>query len=1580
MRSPCDHRLRPTGRSAALLLAAAGLVLGGPQATSAQVGQTPPALLPGAPAGSYPVSDLEQVNLFNGNMLIRLQLLELKGRGDGAVTVTLPIEQHWRADEVEPNSYFPMFNWWRLGKPGYGPGHLVRYIDGFNNGGTGLTRLTRIVFVSPDGTEYEFRDMPDNVDPDDGDACLVTPGEPCVRSSIFQTRDGSHMTFVSETPITDYDTDLTLNGFLALKDGTHYTIVNGEIKEMRDRNGNRFTFAYTQPPQHDNYAYTPARGPQPSVITDSLNRQVTFAYALPYNAGTNPNPTDFISFTGFAGAPRTIQVRYSKLAASLIGGQSIGTLPTLFPNVAWGDATTLHNPLVVSAVVLPDTRQYTFRYNAYGETAELTLPTGGRIEYVYVGAPSTGPDIVRRVSQRTVYPDPAAPTSARERTNYGGEQGWPNAASPDQVVFVDQVDPQNFNQILRQTRHYFFGRAGGSFLDPTELPYWRLGREFRTEVYEGGTTKLRQVDNVWDQEDPDELRILNPRVTSTTTTLSPTNEVSRRTFGYDDYNNRTRVVETDYAINVPGPDVRKTETDYVTTFNPEGPSPEVNYATELAIHIRNLPLQTRVFAGVGNGWVEKSRTTFDYDNYIPDDDGHGEMLVYGSTLTGIDPQSLYAGAYTYRGNLTTTWQWLDDPPDLIATYRRYANTGNVIAEVDARGHETTLQYAEHFGGPNGSLTDDTTPTEIFGFKTHAFPTIVTNALGHQIQSQIDYYLGEVVDLADPNGTVSTRRFGDALDRPTAMFNANRPGSDSCAIAPHPESARMAIEYRDSRRLVRTRTDRNTLCDGFQRSETVYDGFGREIETRTFEVQGLNPDGDPADEYIAVQKTYDALGRVHRVSNPFRVKPTNPETPIWTTRTYDALDRPLTVATPDGQVVQTQYSGPTTTMTDQASKVRQSTADALGRVRRVVEAPGSLNYETTYTYSVLDQVETVSQPGQLSRTFAYDSLGRLKSTHSPEGGTVTYIYDPNGNVRERSDGRVTVTYQPYDKLNRPLHKSYTPTLSPAVTYSYDDAAAGYAIGRLTGVTNGVSATEYGYDRLGRISDSRQITGGVTYPFSYGYDRAANLTSRTYPSGRTVTVSHDRPGRITSVQPAGSTTFAFANQAQYASHGAIVRLRLGNERWESTTAINSRLQPETMGLGTSSGGLDLLRLDYSYDSTKGPGNNGNMRRQVITAQGHVMTQDYTYDEVNRLETAEEAGAWSQRYGYDSRGNRAVVENAGHQLSGLTPTSLGQFDANNQITAGQTDYDLSGNQKKDALGRIFEYDGDSRLISFTGVGAPPPVTYKYDGEGRRVSRQQLTGERVFVYDAFGQLAAEYATIAGTGVGVQYATPDHLGSVRAVTNDSGVIARHDFLPFGEEIAATLGSRSQISTYGPFDAFRHRFAGKERDNESGLDFLQARYHSGAQGRFTSPDPFLSTPHHIADPQRWNRYTYARNNPLRFVDPDGSNPRVPPMTPLQLATFGEKVAADLLRQEGYQIVLAGARKHAADRGFDIVARKGSEVLIVDNKAFLSRATASTANALTKGLEANIAAALADIRALIKGEGSPSWKRKARRKR
>jgi RHS repeat-associated protein len=131
-----------------------------------------------------------------------------------------------------------------------------------------------------------------------------------------------------------------------------------------------------------------------------------------------------------------------------------------------------------------------------------------------------------------------------------------------------------------------------------------------------------------------------------------------------------------------------------------------------------------------------------------------------------------------------------------------------------------------------------------------------------------------------------------------------------------------------------------------------------------------------------------------------------------------------------------------------------------------------------------------------------------------------------------------------------------------------------------------------------------------------------------------------------------------------------------------------------------------------------------------------------------------------------------------------------------------------------------------------------------------------------------------------------DHLGTPRLITDSNGLVAeRHDYLPFGEEVAAGTFGRNQ--TYGSTAGLvNQKFTGKERDSESGLDYFGARYYGSALGRFTSPDEFkggivdpftgqdietnTALPYaDITDPQTLNKYAYVRNNPLRYTDPNG---------------------------------------------------------------------------------------------------------------
>jgi len=74
-------------------------------------------------------------------------------------------------------------------------------------------------------------------------------------------------------------------------------------------------------------------------------------------------------------------------------------------------------------------------------------------------------------------------------------------------------------------------------------------------------------------------------------------------------------------------------------------------------------------------------------------------------------------------------------------------------------------------------------------------------------------------------------------------------------------------------------------------------------------------------------------------------------------------------------------------------------------------------------------------------------------------------------------------------------------------------------------------------------------------------------------------------------------------------------------------------------------------------------------------------------------------------------------------------------------------------------------------------------------------------------------------------------------------------------------------------ERIRSRYTGKERDNESGLDYFGARYLSSSMGRFMSPDTGKLL---LTDPQSLNRYAYTRNTPLIYIDPSGKYWAIPP--------------------------------------------------------------------------------------------------------
>jgi RHS repeat-associated protein len=277
------------------------------------------------------------------------------------------------------------------------------------------------------------------------------------------------------------------------------------------------------------------------------------------------------------------------------------------------------------------------------------------------------------------------------------------------------------------------------------------------------------------------------------------------------------------------------------------------------------------------------------------------------------------------------------------------------------------------------------------------------------------------------------------------------------------------------------------------------------------------------------------------------------------------------------------------------------------------------------------------------------------------------------------------------------------------------------------------------------------------------------------------------------------------------------------------------------------------------------------------------------LNRLSTAQEISdassnpAWKQVYTYDRYGNRSLA--AGSSLpSDLTKastnpairTSDNRIDSNDS-RQGNVRYDDAGNLTVDVEGRSFGYNAENHQVSYNG-GDPNNggANYSYDGNGRRVKKVNASDTTVFVYDVMGHLIAEYSTAAQTSAGgTSYLTEDALGTPRIVTGaNKNILARHDYLPFGEELyfdGSRPGARSSAQMYVG-DNIRQKFTGKERDSETGLDYFGARYMSAIHGRWSSPDVINLTRSRLNNPSNTlNKYVYAANNPLKFVDKDGED-------------------------------------------------------------------------------------------------------------
>jgi len=1393
--------------STLLMLASFTAVQG--QAQSQYDKGTPPQLAAGISSlGSYVSTELGTVNLSNGGLNFNIPLGAIGGRGNVALPLTLSYSSKvWSASmdvDIERESgteqsvaYADYDNQssfggaaapgWTLRTGMYLSTNFVRIKRIMSGPSVGCYTygLHKLTLNLPDKGEIEFRD-----DATDGAPLLLncSTQQTASRGTRWHATDGSGAIFINDV---DNGVGLfptaNLSGTIIFADGTRFgTTTNGAIV---DRNGNKVTFT--------------ANG-----YLDQLGRNTTIQYGVTDPDSPSVTLAVLITIPGYQGAPRYYKIKTGIMSQNYRSDVN-PTLPVITGDwdpegwgYNWGTATRLFlksyglyaqridDREVLTEVVLPDGRSLKFRYNEFGEVAEVELPTGAKIQYDHayrsslpsgnspswqVGTNGAGNEIPtdvksvdRAVTAKRTYPDGVSLEGA---WSFGySSQLIGSVTYPSTTVSVTS----NTSVLLSEQRHIFL--QAGRYTEPysslsqhdgTHYTLWSTGVEWRTETIDAAGNVLAAAEQDWSQRAPvswstypQEQPAKDNRVNQTRRYLETGMMAKVETF-YDQYNNPIEVKEYDYDQTLK----RRTVTSYLNNNN------GYNYQTNDSIHLLGLPATQTVYDGSGN---QVAKTITEYDVYT--NDGNRSVLTSYASVSQHD--SNYGTAKTTRGNPTRIGTWLNTTGSYIYVYPRYDIVGNVVSIKDARGNVSTVSFADDFGDGSNPGTPNQNPAT----PTYALPTLITSpppvpgAPAHTARSQYDYSTGLLTGFRDRNNVITQTIYNDKFNRPTWVKSAlGISGIEShVKIFYAPATTPFGITL--SKNDVLTAEDQTALGDGNLRSWTVTDGYGRTKEGWTRDPQGN----------VKVATIYDALGRTKQVSNPFR--PSLGETAVYSETTYDLLERVTAVTAPDSSVVSTTYSANSITVTDQTSKKRKSVTDALGRLKEIYEDPNGLNYLTSYQYDTLDNLAGVTQ-GSQTRTFTYNSLKQLLSATNPESGTISYQYDAAANLLVKTDARGVSAHYAYDAFNRVVRRWYNASSSISATthnspalpsgigasneanFFYDVQALpsgapsftrGASNGRLVAVTYGTnsSAGDYtGYDAAGRNVLKIQRTGSLNYQMSAVLNMAGAPTSLVYPSGRTVNYVYDVAGRTSSMvgNLGDGTSRNYATELNYSVWGGVAK-----EKFGTSSAVYHKLHYNLRGqlcdvrasnVNDEWGGeLGALANYYSANGVQcgsGSDNNGNVLKSQTIINSFYLEDRYTYDGLNRLTSFSEYQNGTtqtslQEYDYDRWGNRTIKPATWGV--GINNKQFTVNPANNRlgVPAGQSgamSYDAAGNLTNDTYTGTGNrtYDAENKITSAWG-GNNQAQLYSYDANGQRIKRTVDGVETWQVYGFDGELLAEY------------------------------------------------------------------------------------------------------------------------------------------------------------------------------------------------------------------------------------------------
>lgn len=893
--------------------------------------------------------------------------------------------------------------------------------------------------------------------------------------------------------------------------------------------------------------------------------------------------------------------------------------------------------------------------------------------------------------------------------------------------------------------------------------------------------------------------------------------------------------------------------------------------------------------------------------------------LMGQVLTETDPLGNVT-AYTYdtRNRLSTTTTPDPDGAGPIAaavTTLNYDSAGQNTSVTDALGNVTTFAYDDAgqmtsitYADPDGA-GPLVSPVQTFGYDDLGRATSETNPLGQATTFVYDVMSRMTSEtLPDPDGT-------GPLTAPVWTTTYNDNGLPISSI--DPLGRVTTFEYDSLDRLVKTVYPDPDAAGPLTspETETTYDKLGNVLTTidplgavTSFSYDKLNratgvtlPDPDGVGPLAApvTSVAYDAAGRMTSSTDEFG---------SVTSFAYDALGQMTSVTSPDpdgtGPLAAPVHSyvydlnGRVTSSTDPLGKTTDTTYDGLGQVISVAQPDpdgvGTLTRPTTqYAYDLLGQITSLTDPVGNVTSWTYDDLGRMTAETSPLLDDRLYEYDVAGRLAQSTNRNGDVIEFQYDHLNRmtaEIWKDGAATLR-TLSFSYDTN------GNMATAADPSAGYSFGYDNLDRLSwmHTAYSPGGGSFQNDYEYDTAGQRTALALKvdtgSGWVAdlenTYAYDSLGRMTSVvqaqQSGGNAVAPKRVEFSYTTDGRFQNI----DRYAATTASPGTAVAQTdytydalrrlTSLEHLDGVTSIADYDYTYDVAS------RITQQAATSLvGLSGTSDFSYDDTDQVTGATHTHFTDESYSFDENGNRTGASTTGtwNRLTNdgtftYTYDAEGNRTGKTRIsTASADDYEtifdwdhrnrLTSIISKDNVGTItkqvdYEYDvfNDrvAKIIDTDGADPAASVTtrYVYDGDNilAIVDDSGDVQQRILHGPSVDQILAIEEDSTGETL---WALADHLGSVRDIVDDTGAVENHIvYDAYGNVVSETAAAVDFI--YG--------FTGRERDEESGLNFHRARYLDPATGKWLSHDPIGFA---AGDA---NLYRYVGNGPMNARDPSG---------------------------------------------------------------------------------------------------------------